>query len=227
MTQSPLPILRRPAPDRWRFWVLHLLHSTGRVIDATRSYSQIQAVKLNGPRDGCASRTSTISGAKRTNVACFTGGGVGDEHLRSSIITNTYAPLLFPEATIGNVTLITRIQFGGGQKPKGRRPNPKAAVSAMLVVSVKAKARTPAIFMAIIPVQRRLGDSAWWNAKQTIAIAVKYPMKSAAIAISSITSAATLQRSCKNKRKAVPFVTIEIGGEVELFPAHSCQRLNV
>lgn len=69
-----------------------------------RSYSQIQSVKLEGPRDGRASRTSTTSEAKRTNVACFTGGGVGD---------NTSAFLLFPSATIGYVMLITRIQFSG------------------------------------------------------------------------------------------------------------------
>jgi len=54
----------------------------------------------------------------------------------------------------------------------------------MPVVSVKAKARIPAVFMATIPVQRRLRDGAWWKAKQAIAIAVKYPMKSTAIAVS-------------------------------------------
>ena len=38
-----------------------------------------------------------------------------------------------------------------GQKPSGIRPDPKAAVSAMPVVSVKAKARIAAIFMANHP----------------------------------------------------------------------------
>jgi hypothetical protein len=40
-----------------------------------------------------------------------------------------------------------------GQKPSGRRPNPKAAVSAMPVVSVNAKASIATIFMAITPLQ--------------------------------------------------------------------------
>jgi len=57
------------------------------------------------------------------------------------------------------------------------------------------------------------------DARQTIAIAVKYPMRSAVIVISSITAPATLQRCCKNGRKTVPYVTTEIGGEMELFPA--------
>jgi hypothetical protein len=79
------------------------------------------------------------------------------------------------------------------QKPNGIRPNPKAAVSAMPVVSVTAKARITAIFMAITPLQRCLelfGAGAILrccrlikngrDAKQTIAIAAKYPMRSAA-----------------------------------------------
>jgi hypothetical protein len=48
--------------------------------------------------------------------------------------------------------LITKLQFGGAlpsQKPSGRRPKLKAAVSAMPVVSVKAKARITALSMAI------------------------------------------------------------------------------
>ena len=51
-----------------------------------------------------------------------------------------------------------------------------------------------------------------------IAIVVKYPMRSAAIVISSI----TLPRfgmMPQNRRKAVPYVTPEIAGEMELFPA--------
>jgi hypothetical protein len=60
------------------------------------------------------------------------------------------------------------------------------------------------------------------HAKQTIAIAVKYPMKSAAIVIStSITPPPSLERCGSNRRKAVPYVTAEIEGEIELFPAHS------
>jgi len=42
------------------------------------------------------------------------------------------------------------------------------------------------------------------DARQTIAIAVKYPMRSAVIVISSITAPATLQRCCKNGRKLFP-----------------------
>jgi hypothetical protein len=42
-----------------------------------------------------------------------------------------------------------------------------------------------------------------WDAKQTIAIAVKYPMRSAAIIISGITPP-SLERCSKNRRKAVP-----------------------
>jgi hypothetical protein len=41
------------------------------------------------------------------------------------------------------------------------------------------------------------------DAKQTIAIAVKYPMKSAAIVISGIPASFAI-RCCKNRRKAVP-----------------------
>jgi hypothetical protein len=41
-----------------------------------------------------------------------------------------------------------------GQKPSGIKPDPKAAVSAMPAVSVKAKARIAAIFMLITPLQR-------------------------------------------------------------------------
>jgi hypothetical protein len=57
------------------------------------------------------------------------------------------------------------------------------------------------------------------DAKQTIAIAVKYPMKSAAIVISSITPREFCKRCCKKRRKAVPYITGEIGGEIELFLA--------
>jgi hypothetical protein len=53
------------------------------------------------------------------------------------------------------------------------------------------------------------------NAKQTIAIAVKYPMRSAAIVI----SIPPLGMMLRNRRKAVPYITLEIAGEMELFPA--------
>jgi len=43
------------------------------------------------------------------------------------------------------------------QKPSGIRPDPKAAVSAMPVVSVKAKARIAAIFTVVPSLQRCLG----------------------------------------------------------------------
>ena len=93
---------------------------------------------------------------------------------------------------------------------------------------MKAKAEIAAMFTVtvITPLQRCLelarpcGVVDSINAKQTIAIAVKYPMRSAAIVISSITLSASLERCCKNRRKAVPYVTTEIGGEMELFPAH-------
>ena len=91
---------------------------------------------------------------------------------------------------------------------------------------MKAKAEIAAMFTVtvITPLQRCLELArpcgVAINAKQTIAIAVKYPMRSAAIVISSITLSASLERCCKNRRKAVPYVTTEIGGEMELFPAH-------
>jgi hypothetical protein len=77
----------------------------------------------------------------------------------------------------------------------------------MPVVSVKARARIPTSFMAITTLQRCLElfeAGARRDAKQTIAIAVKYPMKSAAIVISSITLTPVLKRSRKFGRKAVP-----------------------
>src|SRR5207248_11109194 len=46
---------------------------------------------------------------------------------------------------------LTQHPICSGQKPSGIRPNPKAVVSAMPVVSVKAKARIAAIFMANHP----------------------------------------------------------------------------
>ena len=48
-------------------------------------------------------------------------------------------------------TLTRRSTHLLGQKPSGRRPNPKAVVSAMPVVSVKAKARITAIFFMAVP----------------------------------------------------------------------------
>jgi hypothetical protein len=51
-----------------------------------------------------------------------------------------------------------------------------------------------------------------------IAIAVKYPMRSAAIVISSITLP-QFGTMPQNRRKAVPYVTPEIAEEMELFPA--------
>jgi hypothetical protein len=53
-------------------------------------------------------------------------------------------------------------------------------------------------------------DLAGWSikndreAKQTIAIAVKYPMRSAAIVISGITLPPGLERCFRSRRKAVP-----------------------
>jgi hypothetical protein len=82
----------------------------------------------------------------------------------------------------------------------------------MPVVSVKAKARIAAIHC-------NHGATSWGcrsiKSRQTIAIAVKYPMRSAAIVIS-----ASFRQCCGNRRKAVPYVTQETGGEMELFPAH-------
>jgi hypothetical protein len=52
------------------------------------------------------------------------------------------------------------------------------------------------------------------KSKQTIAIAAKYPIRSAAIVISS----APVWNDAQEK--AVPYVTTEIAGEMELFPAH-------
>src|SRR5215469_17033877 len=69
-------------------------------------------------------------------------------------------------------------------KTSGRRPNAKAVVSAMPVVMAKARVRIAAIVMAITPLQRCLGlGASLWGCrsiknKQTIAIAVKYPMRS-------------------------------------------------
>src|SRR5262249_38048450 len=106
----------------------------------------------------------------------------------------------------------------------------KAAVSAMPVVSVKARARITAIFMAITPLQRCLelfevGATLWGrlikngqDAKQTIAIAVKYPMRSAAIVISSITHPPVWRDAARTGEKLCP-TSQQIGGEIELFPA--------
>jgi len=100
------------------------------------------------------------------------------------------------------------------QKPSGIRPDPKAAVSAMPVMSMKAKARIAAMFTVITPLQRCLelfGASATlWGCrsiknKQTIAIAVKYPMRSAAIVISSPTvwnhAAGTGEKLCPTSQQ--------------------------
>jgi len=57
------------------------------------------------------------------------------------------------------------------------------------------------------------------HAKQTIAIAVKYPMKSAAIVISASILPAVFRRWCSDRRKTVPYVTAEIEGDIELFLA--------
>jgi hypothetical protein len=100
----------------------------------------------------------------------------------------------------------------------------------MPVVSVKARARITAIFMAITPLQRCLelfevGATLWGrlikngqDAKQTIAIAVKYPMRSAAIVISSITHPPVRKDAAKTGGKLCP-TSQQIGGEIELFPA--------
>jgi hypothetical protein len=82
----------------------------------------MQPAKVKGPQGDCASRTSTTSGANRTNkLACFTGRGVVWGTRLSP------AALLFPNAAVGKVMLITRIQFGGarvsfglGSKDTGR-----------------------------------------------------------------------------------------------------------
>jgi hypothetical protein len=44
-------------------------------------------------------------------------------------------------------------------------------------------------------------------------------MKSAAIVISASITPAVFERCCSNRRKAVPYVTAEIKGDIELFPA--------
>jgi hypothetical protein len=86
---------------------------------------------------------------------------------------------------------------------------------------MKAKAEIAAMFTVtvITPPQRCLELArpcgVAINAKQTIAIAVKYPMRSAATVIS-----ASSERCRRNRRKAVPYVT-ETGGVMELFPANS------
>jgi len=63
------------------------------------------------------------------------------------------------------------------------------------------------------------------DAKQTIAIAVKYPMKSAAIVIStSITPLPVWNDAARTGEKLCPMSQQKIGGEIELFPAHSWHR---
>ena len=63
------------------------------------------------------------------------------------------------------------------------------------------------------------------DTKQTIAIAVKYPMKSAAIVIStSITPVPVCKDAARTGEKLCPMSQQKIGGEIELFPAHSWQR---
>jgi hypothetical protein len=202
------------------------------------------SVKLVGPQDGCASRTSATVGAKRTNVACFTGGGVGD---------NTSAPSIIPVSHHWNVMLITRLQFSGalkergglaswidavtvrqqdrnqalgcvkrakapggllntlpGQKPSGRRPNPKAAVSAIPVVSVKATARIIALPIAI--------SSTMFGAFRCLAATGHQTDDCNRRKVSDEKrchrylqhSPASLERCSSNRRKAVPYVTAEI-----------------
>jgi hypothetical protein len=90
----------------------------------------------------------------------------------------------------------------------------------MPVVSVNAKARIATIFIAIIPLQGCLELFGGWrrpDAKQTIAIAVKYPMRSAVIVISEIAS--PLATMLLEPEKSCSLRHIEIGGEIELFPA--------
>ena len=63
------------------------------------------------------------------------------------------------------------------------------------------------------------------DTKQTIAIAVKYPMKSAAIVIStSITPLTVWNDAARTREKLCPMSQQKIGGEIELFPAHSWRR---
>jgi hypothetical protein len=74
----------------------------------------------------------------------------------------------------------------------------------MPVVSVKAKARIVAVFMAITLDVWSFSGPARLDAKQTIAIAVKYPMKSAAIVISTITPRQFCQDAARTGEKLLP-----------------------
>jgi hypothetical protein len=57
------------------------------------------------------------------------------------------------------------------------------------------------------------------DTKQTIAIAVKYPMRRAAIVISSITHPPVWNDAARTGEKLCPMSQQKIGGEMELFPA--------
>jgi len=98
-------------------------------------------------------------------------------------------------------------------------------------MSMKAKAEIAAMFTVtvITPLQRCLElarpRGVAINAKHTIAIAVKYPMKSAAIVIStSITPLPVWDDAARTGEKLCPMSQQKIGGEIELFPAHSWHR---
>lgn len=87
----------------------------------------------------------------------------------------------------------------------------------MPVVTVKARARIAAIFMAITPLQRCLKSFGWrdlvGDTKQTTAIAVKYPMKSAAIVISTITPRQFRKDAARTGEKLFPTSQQRLGDE--------------
>ena len=86
----------------------------------------------------------------------------------------------------------------------------------MPVVSVNAKARIATIFIAIIPLQGCLELFGGWrrpDAKQTIAIAVKYPMRSAVIVISSITPLLLRNDGARTGEKLCPMSQQRLGEE--------------
>src|SRR5262245_7309856 len=85
------------------------------------------------------------------------------------LLVERYSDPSAPEVS-ANWTEVEGAEAPGGQlnalpdqKPSGIRPNPKAAVSAMPVVSVKAKARIAAIFTVITPSSAMFGAFQGWR----------------------------------------------------------------
>ena len=110
---------------------------------------------------------------------------------------------------------------GPGQKPSGIRPNEKAAVSAMPVVMAEARARITAICMAITPSSAMFGAFRGWR-DLVGSIDQEWPGRQTddrnrrevsdekrCHRYLQHYSSASLEGCCKNRRKAVPYVTTD------------------